>query len=448
MLVEALMDFAEVEPTTPVLVSGARTWSPIEFLALSKQWAFSLEKSQNKNVAFHLKVSPDLLAALVAASYLGMTVTVLKKCSSLSELHDLQKRFRYDLFVTDADKDLALPVDALYASEVADASIAPDVEWRHIRKAAGGGFINILTSGTTGKPKNVRYSWSELIAQIPVNLQAKRETQRWLLAYHLSHYAGVQVFLHALLHHNALVIASSQTALSMWSAAIEGDVSHISSTPTFWRTVLAAHGTPNALRALKHVTLSGEIVTQDVLNRLALLYPDISISQVYASTELGSLVSVRDRRPGLPSALFKEENATPSRFKIVDSELYVHTPSSGAEWLATGDLVEMHDDRVLFVGRKSEVINVGGVKVNPQLVEALVSPLDGVLFVRAVGQPNPITGQIVRLDVVLKAGHERASVDAKIRSACSELGNHARPRQIYYLDSMETNNMKLTRRAL
>jgi acyl-coenzyme A synthetase/AMP-(fatty) acid ligase len=211
--------------------------------------------------------------------------------------------------------------------------------------------------------------------------------------------------------------------------------------------MVMAQANSKEVHTLKHATLSGEIVTEDVLSRLAALYPDITISQIYASTELGSLVSVRDRRPGLPIALFEVKEAGRAQFRIVDSELQVRTPLGGGGWRPTGDLVHVRDGRVLFIGRKSEVINVGGIKVHPQIVESLVTPVEGVLFARAVGHPNPITGQIVRLDVVLRAGHRRESVDAKIRAVCNALGNHAKPRQIRYLDSIETNNMKLTRRV-
>ena len=40
-------------------------------------------------------------------------------------------------------------------------------------------------------------------------------------------------------------------------------------------------------------------------------------------------------------------------------------PTGPDDWRPTGDLVEIVGDRVLFRGRKSEVINVGGVKVHP-----------------------------------------------------------------------------------
>jgi len=446
MLAALIKEFAESAPAVHMLISVQRSWTATEVLALAARWVQVLERRKKNSVVFYLKISPDLVAAIVAASRLGMAVTVVRRCSSLGELRRLHDRFQYDLMVTDADRGLDIPVEAIYASEVAVAGVEPDFDWRTPGEAAGGGSINILTSGTTGEPKNVTYSWDELLAQIPANDRAKRESQRWLLAYNLSHYAGIQVFLHTLLHHNSLVIAPAQDAPSMWSAAIQLGVTHISGTPTFWRIVMA-QANAKELHTLKHATLSGEIVTEDVLSRLAALYPDITVSQIYASTELGSLVSVRDRRPGLPIALFEATEAGQAQFRIVDSELQVHTPLGGGGWRPTGDLVQVRDGRVFFIGRKSEVINVGGIKVHPQIVESLVTPVEGVLFARAVGHPNPITGQIVRLDVVLQAGHERESVEAKIRAVCNALENHAKPRQIRYLDSIETNNMKLTRRV-
>ncbi len=53
-----------------------------------------------------------------------------------------------------------------------------------------------------------------------------------------------------------------------------------------------------------------------------------------------------------------------------------------------------------FVGRTIEIINVGGAKVHPLPVEELVCAVQGVVLAAVYGRPNPITGQIVAVDVV------------------------------------------------
>ena len=70
--------------------------------------------------------------------------------------------------------------------------------------------------------------------------------------------------------------------------------------------------------------------------------------------------------------------------KIIDGELHIRSSVGmlgyyGEPDLAmtrgapTGDLVELRDGRVYFVGRTTDTINVGGVKVHPLPVEEVAS---------------------------------------------------------------------------
>jgi acyl-coenzyme A synthetase/AMP-(fatty) acid ligase len=64
----------------------------------------------------------------------------------------------------------------------------------------------------------------------------------------------------------------------------------------------------------------------------------------------------------------------------------------------------------------------------------------------AYGQPNPITGQIVALDVVLATGADQDSVKAAIRDAAATLPRAARPRKIRFVDALEIRGSKVLRR--
>ena len=53
--------------------------------------------------------------------------------------------------------------------------------------------------------------------------------------------------------------------------------------------------------------------------------------------------------------------ATPQR--LTDSEGFVDT----------GDMVELRGDRYYFVGRRGGIINIGGLKVHPEEIEAVIN---------------------------------------------------------------------------
>ena len=115
--------------------------------------------------------------------------------------------------------------------------------------------------------------------------------------------------------------------------------------------------------------------------------------------------------------------------------------------MATGDLVQRTNDRVFFRGRKSEVINVGGVKVHPLKVEETILRVPGVSAVRAYSAPNPITGQVVACDIELEEGAVEATVRDLAQHAClTALTRYEQPRQLRIVDRLERRNEKLVRR--
>jgi acyl-CoA synthetase (AMP-forming)/AMP-acid ligase II len=185
-------------------------------------------------------------------------------------------------------------------------------------------------------------------------------------------------------------------------------------------------------------------------------FPTARISQVYAANEAGSMRSVRDGRNGLPASALGDRPDSDVALKIVDGELWVRSrigmlgylgePGRDPDgWRATGDLVEVVGDRVLFRGRTSEIINVGGVKVHPLPVEELINAVPGVELARVYGRPNPLAGAIVAAEVVAKSGFDLDELDAAVRQACADLPSAARPRSIHFVETIATTGNKLSR---
>ena len=126
---------------------------------------------------------------------------------------------------------------------------------------------------------------------------------------------------------------------------------------------------------------------------------------------------------------------------------YKEEPVDPDSWRPTGDLVEIVGDRVEFRGRKTEVINVGGVKVHPFPIEDRISRVPGVALARAFGRPNAMVGSIVAVEVVLAPGHESDEVDAQIRAATADLPPASRPRSIRFVQNIDLTGNKISRSA-
>jgi len=290
-----------------------------------------------------------------------------------------------------------------------------------------------------------------------VTLKPAIDDERWLLAYRLNHFAGVQMIAHVVANAATLVIPDSTAVADALAAMGRYRVTHVSSTPTFWRYALTRLQDQAAGLSLRHITLGSEAASADLLDKLHALFPAARIVQIYASTEAGSCVSVADMKPGLPVSVLERAADAAVQFRIVDDELHVRAANGmqgylgdgGTEsddgWRSSGDLVRVENGRILFVGRRNETINVGGVKVHPLDVEHVITPVEGVRLVRVFGQENPIVGQIVAVDVVPEDGVDQEALESAIRQACGHLPPASQPRSVNFVDAMLTNNMKLSR---
>nr|WGD59538.1 hypothetical protein P5660_12625 [Bacillus velezensis] len=83
---------------------------------------------------------------------------------------------------------------------------------------------------------------------------------------------------------------------------------------------------------------------------------------------------------------------------------YLNAPSPFDEdgWYDTGDQVETDGEYIRILGRKSEIINVGGEKVFPAEVESVFLEIPNVRDVLITSRKNPITGEIVAAEAVLE----------------------------------------------
>ncbi len=86
----------------------------------------------------------------------------------------------------------------------------------------------------------------------------------------------------------------------------------------------------------------------------------------------------------------------------------------GAEWLPTGDLIERVGDRCFFAGRRNDVINVGGNKVQPVRVEKVIQAIPGVRDVRVFSRSSSLVGQMVACEFVPEPGFDTEEVKRAI----------------------------------
>lgn len=321
-------------------------------------------------------------------------------------------------------------------------------------------IVTILTSGTTGKPKAVRHTWQSLSGPV----RRSDANARWILTFRPHLYAGLQVMLQALMNGAPLVVSNyDATPDDIVHLMEKNDVGFVSSTPSFWRRMFLSVSPSQIKRLpLQQITLGGEIVDQVLLSQLQECFPQARLIHIYATTELGRCFSVSDGLAGFPIS-YLTKGPTGIELKVVENELWVRSknsmagydhlsgvqaPSVEADWYATGDLVKIESERVLFQGRDSDMINVGGNKVNPLLVEAVVRELPAIADVRIYGISSSIAGQVVACDVVLSDELNPGEAESQIRARCTEkLDRFHVPRIIKAVAAIEQNSAGKTKRS-
>jgi acyl-coenzyme A synthetase/AMP-(fatty) acid ligase len=323
-----------------------------------------------------------------------------------------------------------------------------------------------MTSGTTGVPKMVVHDLQSLTAAMRAASPADG-ADVWGTFYDIRRYGGLQIYLRAVCGGASLVLSSAGEPTADHLARLAGHgVTHLSGTPSHWRGALM---TPT-IRAIapRYVRLSGEIADQAILDSLRAAFPQAAIGHAYASTEAGVAFDVNDGLAGFPADYIGAARDGVA-MKIVDGSLRIRSPGAAsgyvnsgqppladaAGFVDTGDIVERNGDRCYFAGRKGGIINVGGLKVHPEEVEAVINRHPCVRMSRVQGRRNPITGSIAVADVVLKAEgqdttNRAAQIELKddILKLCRDvLPPHKVPAAISFVPALEVGATgKLVRR--
>ncbi|MEO1055825.1 MAG: class I adenylate-forming enzyme family protein [Actinomycetota bacterium] len=273
----------------------------------------------------------------------------------------------------------------------------------------------LYTSGTTGTAKPVRHTGVSLARRVATTLRAAE--LRWGLLYDPNRMAGTQVLLQSLLSGAYLAAPPLDAPLrERVRMLVESKVNALSATPTLWRMMLRL---PSLELRLRQITLGGEIADQPTLDALRARFPDARIVHIFAATETGAVFSVTDGRAGFPID-YLDDAAAGVSLAVRDGVLHVYRPGAaeadGDGFIATGDVVERVGDRMVFCGRASGVINVGGANVSPEAVERMLRTHPAVADVVVKARPNSVTGNVLVADVVPSSDAEPATLTKELRA--------------------------------
>lgn len=306
----------------------------------------------------------------------------------------------------------------------------------------------LFTSGTTGKPKAILHNLDTLFEKY------RRNYTKYLNCLPLlgiDHIGGFDILLSQMAIGAAITIPDERTPQDIAAAIARHRVNVISATPTFLNLLLVSEAYKEYdLSSLSIIGYGSEPMPEWLLKKLQDTFPKVTFQQKYGISETNA---IRIKSKSSDSLFFKI-NDPQVEYQIVDSELWIKSPNifkgyidgeqheNPGEWYETGDLVECDEEGYIrILGRKSEIINVGGEKVFPTEVESLIMQLPFVKDCRVSAEKNLVTGNIVVADIVSISPSDINFQKAEIRKyLLDRIERFKIPVKINFIESIEYSN--------
>ena len=301
--------------------------------------------------------------------------------------------------------------------------------------------LTISTSGSTDRPKLAMLTGAALRASADATHQRLGGHGQWLLAMPAHHIAGIQVLVRSLVAGTTPVsmdLAGGFTAESfaLSTAAIAlGATAYTALVPTQLIRLLASADGRKSLTRYAAVLLGGAAAAPSLLTQAR--NAGVRVVTTYGMSETAggcvydghaldvSFVQLesdgRIRLAGatLASGYLGDPALTATAFV---------TDDTGHTWFRTDDVGHLDAVGALVVdGRLDDLINTGGLKVAPRLVEDALTQLNIVAEAVVVGSPNPEWGQVVSAAIVVREGSSPPTLEDVRRRLRGILPDHALP---------------------
>lgn len=284
----------------------------------------------------------------------------------------------------------------------------------------------LFSSGTTGRSKASLLDFDKVIDRYG----SPKRSRRILSFLSLDHIGGVNTLLHTLSQGGTVVTVAQRTPDAVFAAIAAHEVHVLPTTPTFLNMVLISGAHERySIRSLELITYGTEPMPLQTLQRLQVALPSVRFKQTYGLSELGILPT---RSKSDDTLWVKLGTNAGFEHKIIDGVLWVRSqmamlgylnapdPFDQEGFFDTQDMVETDGEYVRILGRRTEIINVGGEKVYPSEVENVLLEIPNIAEVCVTGRPSHVVGMVVKATVRLVESEDERAVSRRVREYCRQ----------------------------
>ena len=387
----------------------------------------SLRKNIEKSILLidSYRIKPGTVVALVgdfSPNSIALLLALIKKACIIVPLSGSTNTSEKQLF------DIARVEFAFIINENDDittekfSQISDNEYYKLIREKEHPGLV-LFTSGTTGEPKAAVHDFLALLEKFKLRRKALR-TLNFLL---FDHWGGLNTLFHILSNGGVVITTIDRNPENICKLIEKYKIELLPASPTFLNLMLLSGGYKNYdLSSLKIISYGTEPMPESTLNRLNKAFPDVNLVQTYGLIELGVMSSKSKK----DDSLWVKVGGKGYKTRIVDGILHIKaksamlgylnasSPFTDDGWFITGDEVLQKGNYIKILGRKSEIINVGGEKVYPQEVENVIQEMDNVAEVTVYGDKNSIIGNMVCAKIRLETNENKKQFIIKVKEFC------------------------------
>ena len=324
----------------------------------------------------------------------------------------------------------------------------------------------VFSSGTTGAPKAIPFTVGEIRERVERGREFWMHPRPFLAILGLATVSGSATFFSALDEGTPYLVAG--TAHENLRLLAETGAGAIHASPVQLSELLTAARRRNeTLPVLGFIQSAGSPLPDELATRLADHF-GAQVEIIYGSTEVGG-ITIRRGPAILPGDVGEIQpfatvevldDAGAPRTDGEEGLIRIRRPSQAHQtfrgsgddeevfrdgWFIPGDIGRVIDGRLVLRGRRDDLINAAGIKVDPERIERCALAIPGVTDAVAFGVEDSRGVAAVALAVVADRSVELASVREELRRTLGD----AAPRVLERIDAVpRTENGKIRRREV